>query len=246
MVVPVNRLETVRRYLILFAGIFFIALGVSMFTKSNLGTSAISVIPLTLSMKFTLLSYGTWVALFNIALVGAQRVMLGSDMPMREIVQQLLFAMVFGSIIDFTMFLLTYFNPQAYWQCLLTVVVSCFVLAFGVYLTLISRVGVMAGDGFARAISTVSGKSFAFVRVCSDSIMVLIAVVLCLVWFGALLAVREGTVIAALVCGAIVGFYTKHLKRVEYALLPFNATVDAAQVAGLHVVDEDFENSPIR
>lgn len=241
-----NRLETLRRYLVLFAGIFFIALGVSLFTKSNLGTSAISVIPLTLSMRFTMLSYGTWVALFNILLVGLEWLLLRSRMPLREVVQQLLFALVFGSIVDFTMFLLTYFNPGPYWQCLLTVVCSCFVMAFGVYLTLICRVGVMAGDGFARAISTVSGKSFAFVRVCSDSTMVLVAVAMCIVWFGTLLSVREGTVIAALVCGTIVGFYTKHLKRVEYLLLPFNATVDAAEAAGLHVVDEDYENSAIR
>lgn len=242
----VNRLEVLRRYLILFAGIFFIALGVSLFTKSNLGTSAISVIPLTLSLKLTQLSYGTWVALFNIFLVGCEKVMLRDGMPIREIVQQLFFAMIFGSVIDLTMFLLTYFNPVAYWQCLLTVAASCFVLAFGVYLTLISRVGVMAGDGFARAISTVTGKSFAFVRVCSDTTMVLIGAGMCMLWFGALLSVREGTVIAALVCGAIVGFYTKHLKWLEYRLLPFNVTVDAAQVAGYHVVDEDFEQSPIR
>lgn len=241
-----NRLETLRRYLILFAGIFFIALGVSMFTKSNLGTSAISVIPLTLSLEFTQLSYGTWVALFNIFLVGCEKAMLRGSMPMREIVQQLFFALIFGSVVDLTMYLLWWLAPAAYWQCLATVAASCFVLAFGVYLTLISRVGVMAGDGFARAIATVTGKSFAFVRVCSDSTMVVIAVVLCMAWFGALLAVREGTVIAALVCGTIVGFYTKHLKRLEYLLLPFNATVDAAQVAGLHVVDEGFEKSPIR
>ena len=64
-----NRMEVLRRYIVLFAGIFFIALGVSMFTKSGLGTSAISVIPLTLSLKFTVISYGAWVAFFNIFLV---------------------------------------------------------------------------------------------------------------------------------------------------------------------------------
>ena len=241
-----NRMETLRRYLVLFAGIFFIALGVSLFTKSGLGTSAISVIPLTFSLKFTALSYGTWVALFNIFLVGLEWLLLRGKMPVREIVQQLIFALIFGSIVDLTMYLLGWLNPDAYGARLLTVGVSCFVMAFGVYLTLICRVGVMAGDGFARAFAGCIGKSFATARVISDSTMVVISAALCLLWFGALLAVREGTVIVALTCGAIVGFYTGHLKRFEYFLLPFNATVDAAEHAGYHVVDEDLETSRMR
>lgn len=241
-----NRLEAIRRYIVLFVGIFFIALGVSMFTKSGLGTSAISVIPLTLSLKFTQLSYGTWVALFNIALLGLEWAMLRSAMPAREVVQQFIFALIFGSVVDLTMFLLFFLNPEAYWQRLVTVGASCFVMAFGVYLTLICRVGVMAGDGFARALAGKIGKSFATTRIISDTTMLLIAVALCMLWFGELLSVREGTVIVALCCGAIVGLYTRCLKSLEYFLLPFNATVDAAQVAGFEVVDEDLETSRIR
>lgn len=241
-----NRLETIRRYIVLFTGILFIALGVSMFTKSGLGTSAISVIPLTFSLQFTQLSYGTWVALFNILLLALEWAMLRAEMPIREVVQQLFFALVFGSVVDLTMFLLFFLNPDAYWQRLLVVLASCFVMAFGVYLTLICRVGVMAGDGFARALAGKIGLSFAKTRVISDTTMLLIAVALCMAWFGELLSVREGTVIVALCCGAIVGFYTKHFKALEYCLLPFNATVDAAQVAGFEVVDTDLETSRIR
>lgn len=242
----VNRLEAVRRYAVLFMGIFFIALGVSMFTKSGLGTSAISVIPLTLSLEFAQLSYGTWVALFNILLVGLEWAMLRSRMPKREIIQQLFFALVFGSVVDLTMFMLWWLAPDAYWQRLLVVAASCFVMAFGVYLTLICRVGVMAGDGFARTLAGKIGKSFAVTRIISDSTMVVIAVAMCMAWFGELLSVREGTIIVALCCGAIVGLYQAHLKSLEYLLLPFNATVDAAQTAGYEVVDEDLETSRIR
>ena len=240
-----NRLEVVRRYFILLLGIFFIALGVSMFTKSGLGTSAISVIPLTLSLQFPQLSYGTWVALFNIFLIGLEWAMLRADMPRREVVQQFVFALIFGSVVDLTMLLLWWLEPDAYWQRLAVVGASCFVMAFGVYLTLICRVGLMAGDGFARALSGKIGKSFAVTRVISDTTMLLIAVCLCLLWFGELLSVREGTVIVALCCGTIVGFYTRHLKQLEYLLLPFNVTVDSAQVAGYEVVDTDLETSRI-
>lgn len=64
--------QRIKRYIVMFAGIYGISLGVALLTKSNLGTSAISVIPYTLSVPLTQLSYGTWVALFNAALVVAQ------------------------------------------------------------------------------------------------------------------------------------------------------------------------------
>ena len=64
--------QRAKRYVVMFAGIYCISLGVALLTKSNLGTSAISVIPYTLSIPLAQLSYGTWVALFNAALVVAQ------------------------------------------------------------------------------------------------------------------------------------------------------------------------------
>ena len=106
-----------------------------------------------------------------IALLGLEWAMLRSAMPAREVVQQFIFALIFGSVVDLTMFLLFFLNPEAYWQRLVTVGASCFVMAFGVYLTLICRVGVMAGDGFARALAGKIGKSFATTRIISPRLL---------------------------------------------------------------------------
>lgn len=138
------------------------------------------------------------------------------------------------------MWILTYFNPEAYWQCFLTMLVSVPVLAFGAYLTLISRVGVMAGDGFARTISQVTGREFAVVRVISDSTMAAIAVIMCLAFWGQLVTVREGTVCAALLTGTVVGWYRSHLKPLEYALLPKNKAQDAHARAQESVPEANF------
>ncbi|MGI6590480.1 MAG: DUF6198 family protein [Eggerthellaceae bacterium] len=232
--------ERVERYLICFFGIFCISFGVALFTKSGTGTSAISVIPYTISLVLPQLSYGTWVALFNMTLALAQAVMLRRDTDWFDIVQQLVFAAVFGSIVDLSMWILTYFNPVIYWQCFLTMLVSVPVLALGAYLTLISRVGVMAGDGFARTLSQVTGKEFALVRVLSDSTMAIISVIMCLAFWGQLVTVREGTVCAALLTGTVVGWYSKHLKRFEYALLPGNREQDLAARAQAPVPAKNF------
>lgn len=232
--------ERIKRYAICFLGIFCISFGVALFTKSGTGTSAISVIPYTLSLVLTQLSYGTWVALFNMALALAQAVMLRRNTDWFDIIQQLMFATVFGSIVDLSMWILTNFNPTVYWQCFLTMLVSVPVLALGAYLTLISRVGIMAGDGFARTISQLTGKEFAMIRVISDSTMAVTAMVMCLAFWGQLITVREGTICAALFTGTVVGWYSKHLKRFEYALLPNNRAQDQATKAQAPVPAQNF------
>lgn len=232
--------EIIKRYIVCLLGIFCISFGVALFTKSGTGTSAISVIPYTISILLPQLSYGTWVALFNMLLVVFQVLLLRSKSDWFDIVQQLVFCTIFGSIVDLSMWILTYFNPSAYWQCFITMCVSVPVLAMGAYLTLISRVGVMAGDGFARTLSQVTGKEFAVVRVISDSSMAIISAIMCLAFWGQLITVREGTVVAALFTGATVGWYSKHLKKFEYAILPSNQVQDLVEHSQAHVPEDNF------
>jgi cytidylate kinase len=62
------------------------------------------------------------------------------------------------------------------------------------------------------------------VRMASDSTMAVIAAIMNLVAFHALVTVREGTVVSALGAGLVVGFFNKHLMGFEYALLPNRPT----------------------
>lgn len=220
--------ERIWRYVVMFAGIFFISVGVALLTKSDLGTSAISVIPYTASLVLPQLSYGTYVALFNGLLVVLEALLLRRDCDWFDIVQQMVLCLFFGSFVDLAMWLLSFYHPQVYALRFATLLVGVVALAFGAYLTLISRVGVMAGDGFTRALSKVSGREFGIMRVCSDSSMMIIAVVLNLALFGGLVSVREGTVVSALCTGFVVGFFNHHLGALERVLLPKNAEDDAA------------------
>ena len=221
--------EIVYRYFILFLGIFCISFGVALFTKSGLGTSAISALPYTLSLVISQFSYGTWVAAFNIFLVVLQAALTIHEISVREIVQEVIFALAFGSIVDFSMFLLGAFNPEMYAVRLVGVLLSSAIIAFGAYLTLISRVGVMAGDGFTNALVKRTGKSFALMRVISDTTMAILALVLCLIFVQGELSVREGTVIAALLTGTIVGFYSKYFGAFERFILPTPKPEQAAK-----------------
>ena len=61
----IKKQETVRRYVFLFIGLFINALGVSLITKANLGTSPITSIPYVLSEAFGL-SIGMFTFFINI------------------------------------------------------------------------------------------------------------------------------------------------------------------------------------
>lgn len=103
--------QRVKRYIVMFAGIYCISLGVALLTKSSLGTSAISVIPYTLSIPLTQLSYGTWVALFNAALVVAQIFMV-RERNWFDLIQQFVLCLFFGSFVDVAMLTLSAWTPR--------------------------------------------------------------------------------------------------------------------------------------
>ena len=232
--------ERVKRYAVMVAGIFCISFGVALLTKSDVGTSAISVIPYTLSLLVGSLTYGTWVALFNMLLAVLQIVLLRRDTNFFDIVQQLVLAALFGSVVDLSMFILTHYNPHVYLLRLATLCASVVVLAFGAYLTLISHVGDMAGDGFARAVATVTHKDFGKVRAASDSSMAAVSVVMNLLAFHSLVTVREGTVVSAVCTGLVVGLFYKHCRKFEYALLPGNRSAEE-ELEVLEALEEPLE-----
>ena len=214
--------EVVKRMVVMFVGFFCISMGVALLTKSNTGTSAISVLPYTAYELLHWPSYGTWVGLFNALLVLAQIALLRSRCQPVDIVIQLVFCVSFGAFVDISMWILGSYNPQVYPLRLLTLLAGVTMLALGAYITLVSRVGVGAGDGFARTVSQLTVIDFGRSRIVCDSCWMLIAVALNIVFFQSLVTVREGTVATALFAGLFVNFFLRILKPLEYAVLPEN------------------------
>ena len=69
----------------------------------------------------------------------------------------------------------------------------------------------LAGEGTIKAISDVSGMAFAKVKVLFDSSLVAISLAACLLCIGSFGSVGVGTVIAAVLVGTVLGFFTKWL-----------------------------------
>lgn len=199
------------QYLFCAAGLILISFGVALTTKAGLGTSPISSIPYTLSLILPGLSMGTWLILFSIALVLIEIILLKGKMPARSWISQLLISFPVGWLIDAAMWLLTPFNPEVYLVKVFTVILGCVIIALGAYLCVSASLLVLPGDGFVQVLAQVTGKSFGGVRVISDTTQILIAAVLCLIFLHALVGVREGTIIAAILVGSIVKIFARIL-----------------------------------
>ena len=199
------------QYLFCAAGLILISFGVALTTKAGLGTSPISAIPYSLSLIIPGLSMGTWLILFSIALVLIEIILLKGKMPARSWISQLLISFPVGWLIDAAMWLLTPFNPEVYLVKVLTVILGCVIIALGAYLCVSASLLVLPGDGFVQVLAQVTEKSFGGVRVISDTTQILIAAVLCLIFLHALVGVREGTIIAAILVGSIVKIFARIL-----------------------------------
>ena len=199
------------QYFFCAAGLILISFGVALTTKAGLGTSPISSIPYTLSLILPGLSMGTWLILFSIALVLIEIILLKGKMPAKSWISQLLISFPVGWLIDAAMWLLTPFNPELYLVKVLAVILGCVIIALGAYLCISASLLVLPGDGFVQVLAQVTGKSFGGVRVISDTTQILIAAVLCLIFLHALVGVREGTIIAAILVGSIVKIFARIL-----------------------------------
>ena len=199
------------QYFFCAAGLILISFGVALTTKAGLGTSPISSIPYTLSLILPGLSMGTWLILFSIALVLIEIILLKGKMPAKSWISQLLISFPVGWLIDAAMWLLTPFNPELYLFKVLAVILGCVIIALGAYLCVSASLLVLPGDGFVQVLAQVTGKSFGGVRVISDTTQILIAAVLCLIFLHALVGVREGTIIAAILVGSIVKIFARIL-----------------------------------
>ncbi|MCM1502763.1 MAG: DUF6198 family protein [Bacteroidales bacterium] len=205
--------ELVRRYCVFVIALFVSSLGVSLITRSMLGTSPISSIPYVLSI-YSNLSMGTYTFILNIFLIAGQLVMLGKD-RIREhafdLVMQIPVSVLFGVFIDFTMFLLDGCIPEMYCLRLVSLVTGCLVLATGISLEIIADVTMLSGEYFVQIASRRFHHNFGTVKIAFDVSLVVIAACFSLLLGGHISGLREGTVATALLTGPFVRLIRPHL-----------------------------------
>lgn len=181
-------------------------LGISLTSKSGLGTSPINSLPYVLSMIFPL-TVGQFTFLLSILFFIVEIIVLRKDFP-KEQYLQLFVGPFFGFFVDLGMSIFAFVNPDAYLVKTLVLLSGCFLLALGVYLQVIANVIINPGEGVVKAISNKFTKKFGNIKIALDSTLCIIAIIISLFTFGNIKGVREGTIICAVLVGNITKIYS--------------------------------------
>ena len=218
--------ELTRRYFLFSMSIILSALGIGLSIKGALGVSPISSVPYSLALIIPAISLGTWNALWNFLQIALQPLIRPRDIHWREIFIQCIMTCFFGYFIDLFMELLVDFNPDTYPVRVASLLVGCVAMAVGAYFGVIARVTMLPMDALWQVVADVTGKSYATLRVIGDLSFTIISAVLCMVFLGELIGVREGTLLAALTIGNMIRFMLDKFKPFTYFILPEDVLSD--------------------
>jgi len=211
--------ELVLRYLLLIVGLLFSAFGVALAKQAELGVTPISSVANVMSYKFTSLSIGSWLIIWNCALIAGQIIVLRKNFWIIQLLQIPL-SFLFGWFTDLGLWCVSAVPNDIYILQIVMVLAGIVVLAFGISLSVAAGVIMNSGEAFVKAVSDVSGRNFGNVKILFDVCCVLASVILSLLFFDLrIIGTREGTVISAVLTGFVVKFFNKKLNRPIQAFL---------------------------
>ncbi len=200
--------QTIKNYTLFLIGLFIASMGVALSTKAGLGTSPVASVPYSVSLVNHGLTFGWWLNLWSLAQIIVQILLLRSKCKPAEIIIQTVLAFVYGYLTDFSCMLINGIQVNNYITQFSLMALSCFVLALGIWIQLKGGVAMLPGEAMNRTISQVTGKRYENVKIFFDVLYIVVAAVICFIFFGKLDGVREGSIIAAIVVGNIIKLYT--------------------------------------
>lgn len=219
LVIPAKdrAISFIWQHVLLLVSLFFMTLGVALCVRSNLGSSVISSGPLAFTLAgeaglIPALSLGTYTNILNAFLVLGQIVVLRRRFQPVQLLQ-LVIGFVFGAMIDVNMAVTEACVSSSFIVQCVEQIAGCTVMAFGISLEMRCASITMPGEGLPAAISKLTGKPFANIKIYIDVALVVIAVASCYVFFGHWLwnVVGIGTLFAMLYVGAAVKMISRHL-----------------------------------
>lgn len=214
-----SKKELAKRYILFIISLFISGLGVAVTKRGELGVSPISSVANVLSLKFTFMTMGNWLILWNCVMILGQIILLGKKFQWIQLLQIPL-SFLFGYFTDFGMWIASFLPKDFYPVRILLVVAGTLILGFGISLAVTANVIMNSGEAFVKALADTLKKEFGNVKICFDIFCVTFSVVLSLIFFQFhIVGTREGTVIAALLTGMAVKFFSKRVKEPVEKLL---------------------------
>lgn len=203
-----SKTEIAKRYVLFIISLFFAALGVAFTKHGELGVSLISSVANVMSCKFSSLSLGTWLIIWNCILIVGQIFLLRKKFQLIQLLQIPL-SFLFGWFTDVGMWIVSFISVNSYLMRIVMVLAGIVILGFGISLSVLANVIMNSGEAFVKAISDTFHREFGNVKIVFDVFCVIISLLLSLIFFDfTIVGTREGTVISALLTGVAVKFFS--------------------------------------
>lgn len=197
----------IKNYALFLIGLFIASMGVALSAKAGLGTSPVASVPYSVSLVNHTLTFGWWLNMWSVLQIAVQIVLLRKKCKPVEIIIQTVLAFVYGYLTDFSCKLISGLQANTYIMQFALMILSCFVLGFGIWIQFKGGVAMLPGEAMNRAISEVTGKKYENIKIFFDVLYIIVAAVICFIFIGKLEGVREGSIIAAVLIGNIIKLY---------------------------------------
>lgn len=177
------------------------SLGVAFSIKSTFGTTPISSISYSLALC-TGIDIGITTFIFNAALIFIQMIILRSKFKPRRLLQ-FINCFLFGYFTDVALFIVYSMNiPDNLIINVILIFVSILLTAFGIFVYMPANIAPLPGEGCVESIAIVTGWRFSSIKIAFDTVMVVIALLMCVFFYtNPFASVNIGTVISAFMVG---------------------------------------------
>lgn len=203
----------VLRWLTFVLGVWVMSLGIALSLHGQLGTAPISTFPAVIDAA-TPLSIGMVTVFMNIVFVLIQILILRRRFSPFQFLQ-LPIAVVFGSLVDLSVYLTSWIQPEHYLTKWVVTILGALILGLGVYIQIQPKLVYLPGEGLVMALTMVTTVRYGTMKQLVDWSLVLISAIVSLLVLQRLEGVREGTVFAAFTVGAVVKYLDRWRTRAK-------------------------------
>ena len=199
--------QVIKNYALFLIGLFIASMGVALSAKAGLGTFPVASVPYSVSLVNHTLTFGLWLNMWSVLQIAVQIALLRKKCKPVEIIIQTVLAFVYGYLTDFSCKLISGLQANTYIMQFALMILSCFVLGFGIWIQFKGGVAMLPGEAMNRSISEVTGKKYENIKIFFDVLYIIVAAAICFIFIGKLEGVREGSIIAAVLIGNIIKLY---------------------------------------
>ncbi len=218
------------RYGISTLGLVVIALGVGLSIKSNLGIAPLSCPPTVLNLAWPQWSMGVYTWIFNLSFILLQLVILRKEFKW-TMLMQIPAILLFGFLCDGAIWLFNAFDAPAtqYGMQILLCLISVVLTAVGIRLEVVGRGWIMSIDYTLAILTNKTRLKYSSWKVIMDVALVALSALFCWIMFGRLTgndatnAIREGTLILAILTGVCMHFTDPLLEKLFAPVVARNA-----------------------